>query len=160
VRYKRAYNSGGGKVVSGMGYIVKVTPKTVSIVLNGDLFTSLSPSPINMDNIYVSHVGPYVGDDVFHVANYTLVNHFSRDLKSMDCYITAAEMSAIEKCKININDNFGIYSDKDMLQAIAKLRQVGDQHIKVEMQNSASPTLSQVQCESWTSQGILHAGHL
>ena len=25
VRYKRAYNSGGGKVVSGMGYIVKIT---------------------------------------------------------------------------------------------------------------------------------------
>ncbi len=27
VRYKRAYNSGGEKVVSGMGYIVKVTKK-------------------------------------------------------------------------------------------------------------------------------------
>jgi hypothetical protein len=121
VRYKRAYNSGGGKVVSGMGYIVKVTPKTVSIVLNGDLFTSLSPSPINMDNIYVSHVGPYVGDDVFPVANYAFVNCFSGDLKSMDCCITAAEMAAIEKCKININDNFGIYSDKDMSRAIAKL---------------------------------------
>jgi len=59
-----------------------------------------------MDNIYVSH---YLGDDVFHLANYTLVNHFSGDLKSMDCYITAAEMAAIKKCKITINDkNFDI----------------------------------------------------
>jgi len=82
VRYKRAYNNGGGKVVSGMGYIVKVTPKTVSIVLDGNC-TSPSPSPIKMDNIYPSHVGPYVGDDVFPVANYTLVNRFSGDLNSL-----------------------------------------------------------------------------
>jgi len=51
----------------------------------------------------------------------------------MDCYITTAEMATIEKCKININDNFGIYSDKDMSRAIAKLRQVGDQHLEVEV---------------------------
>ena len=55
----------------------------------------------------------------------------------MDCNITAAKMAAIEKCKININDNFGIYSDKDMSRAIAKFRQVGDQHIEVEVQNFA-----------------------
>ncbi len=97
------------------------SPKKVSVVLDGDLFKSPSPSPIKMDNIYISHVGPYLGDDVFHLANYTLVNQFSGDLKSMDCYITAAEMAAIKKCKININDNFGIYSDKDMSRAIAKL---------------------------------------
>ena len=57
----------------------------------------------------------------------------------MDCYITTAEMATIKKCKININDNFGIYSDKDMSRAIAKLRQVGDQHLEVELQNSALP---------------------
>ena len=105
------------------------SPKNISVVLDGDLYKSPSPSPIKMDSIYISHVGPYLGDDVFYLANYTLINHFSGDFKSMDCYITAAEMAAIEKCKINKNDNFGIYSDKDMSRAIAKLQQVGDQHI-------------------------------
>ena len=94
-----------------------------------------------MDNIYVSHVGPYLGDDVFHLANYTLVNKFSGDLKSMNCYITAAEMAAIKKCKININDNFGINSDKDMSRAIAKHRQVGDRSGGVKLR---SHTISQV----------------
>ena len=46
-------------------------------------------------------------------------------------------MTAIKQCKINIHDNFGIYFDKDMSRGIAKLRQVGDQHIKVEVQHSA-----------------------
>ena len=137
VRYYRAYNR-RRKVVSGMGYIVKVTPTKVSILLEGDIFTSQIPPPIKMENKYVSHVGPYVGDNVFHVANYNLVNRHSRELKPMNCYFNHLEMACIDKCRIKINDNFGIYSDMDMSRAISILQQEAGEHIEVDVQN-ASP---------------------
>jgi len=66
-----------------------------------------------------------------------MVNHFTEcELKSIGCYITTAEMAAIEKCKINLNDDYGIYSDEYMSLAIANL---GELPLRVVVQDSALP---------------------